>query len=203
MQGKPYDNYRISPQSVNKKESCEAPFLRKTMFEHIIWLSNFISDTPWTSVLTLHSSTQNQRQGWYWLTSKIGIVQKYPLLEWAVSISKMQSSFPSRGEVKSKLWKTPFWRFIINCIHLSFIWYSFSFNSWISCENTNGTQLKVRQSCNVFFKPTILPKSERTNSSFFCLTVLWSNCFVHFLTYKVCVGGWCMPIFPRFYAHFM
>ena len=122
LQGKPYDNYMISSQSVNKKESCKAPFLRKTMFEHIFWLSNFISDTPWTSVLTLHSSTQNQRQGWYWLTSKIGIVQKYPLLEWAVSISKMQSSFPSRGEVKSKLWKTPFWRFIINCIHLSFTW---------------------------------------------------------------------------------
>ena len=93
----------------------EAFFLRKKL--------NFISDTPWTSVLSLHSSTQIQRQGWYWLTSKIGIVQKYPLLEWAVSISKMQSSFPSRGEVKSKLWKTPFWRFIINDIHLSFNWY--------------------------------------------------------------------------------
>ena len=36
LQGKPYDNCRIFQQSVNKKESCEAPFLRKTMFEHII-----------------------------------------------------------------------------------------------------------------------------------------------------------------------
>ena len=41
--------------------------------------------------------------------------------------------------------------------------------------------LKVRQSRNGFFKPTILPKKEQTNSFFFCLTVLWTNSFVHFL----------------------
>ena len=35
----------------------------------------------------------------------------------------------------------------------------------------------VRQSRNVFFKPTILPKTEQ----YFYLTVLWSNCFVRFL----------------------
>ena len=40
--------------------------------------------------------------------------------------------------------------------------------------------LKVRQSHNIFFKPTILPKNELMNGVF-CLTVLWSNCFVHFL----------------------
>ena len=39
--------------------------------------------------------------------------------------------------------------------------------------------LKVRQSRKVFFKPTILPKNERTNS-LFRLTVLWSYCFVRF-----------------------
>ena len=36
--------------------------------------------------------------------------------------------------------------------------------------------LKVRQSRNVFFKPTILPKTEQTNSFFF-LTILWLNEF--------------------------
>ena len=43
------------------------------------------------------------------------------------------------------------------------------------------SKLKVRQSRKVFFKQTILPKNEWTNSLFFCLTVLWLNCFVHFL----------------------
>ena len=38
--------------------------------------------------------------------------------------------------------------------------------------------LKVRQSRNVFFKPTILPKNEWKNSGFFCLKVLTSVLFV-------------------------
>ena len=40
-----------------------------------------------------------------------------------------------------------------------------------------GYSLKVRQSRNGFFKPTILPENKRANSVF----VLWSNCFVRFL----------------------
>ena len=126
--------------TVNKRILWSTFFEKNTTFEHRILVSNFIFDTPWTSVLTLHSSTQNQRQGWYWLTSKIGIVQKYPLLEWAVSISKMQSSFPSRGEVKSKLWKNSF-------LKIHYKWYSPKFQlifshstvKYVSYEKTDGT----------------------------------------------------------------
>ena len=40
------------------------------------------------------------------------------------------------------------------------------------CSLARLYKLKVRQSHNGFFKPTILPKTEQTNSVFFCLTVL-------------------------------
>ena len=40
--------------------------------------------------------------------------------------------------------------------------------------------LKVRQSRNVSFKPTILPKNERMNSVFLPNSTM-SNSFVHFL----------------------
>ena len=40
--------------------------------------------------------------------------------------------------------------------------------------------LKVRQSRNVFFKPTILPKNEQTNSVFLPNSTM-SNSFVRFL----------------------
>ena len=44
-----------------------------------------------------------------------------------------------------------------------------------------GSSLKVRQSRNVFFKPTILPKNEKTNLFFLPLTELRRIVFVRFL----------------------
>ena len=50
----------------------------------------------------------------------------------------------------------------------------------------NQPQLKVRQSCNVFFKPSILPKNKQTNSGFLpyitmielFLLVFWKNSMI-------------------------
>ena len=51
--------------------------------------------------------------------------------------------------------------------------------SWIL--NFDCEYLKVRQICNVFFQANDSFKKRTNEFFFFCLAVLWSNCFVRFL----------------------